>query len=197
MTVKQQQRAWETWINSESWDIFGTLNFASLQHLARADRNDVCGKIWRSFFGEVDYALYGKQRKQQIRFDRAVFVQYGANGTNPHVHFLAKSPIQADHFCILINALWASMFDFATKPTSNHITPILQQASVTGYGLHEFYRLNSETYDYRLSTTGNIAMHQSVRTDAADRLKQRTKPTYLIQAKIAYPVHLQAITRQN
>lgn len=197
MTVKQQQRAWETWINSEDWDIFGTLNFASLHHLARTDRNDVCGKIWRSFFSEADRALYGQQRMQQMRFDRAVFVQYGAIGVNPHVHFLAKSPIQVDQFCILLNALWASMFDFAANPVSNHITPVVQQARTVDYGLHEFHKLTSDTYDYRLSTTGNIGMHQSVRTDAADRLKHRTKPTYLLQAQIAYPVHLQAVKRHN
>lgn len=197
MTVKQDQQAWADWINTEQWDIFGTLNFASLHHLARADRNDVCGKVWRSFFGEADRALYGQQRKQQTRFDRAVFVQYGANGTNPHVHFVAKSPIPADQFCILLNALWASMYDFAAKPASNQITPILQQARTTGYGLHEFYRLNSETYDYRLSTTGNITMHQSVRVDAADRLTKRSNPAYLLQAQFTFPAHLQVTTRHT
>jgi len=197
MTVKQDQQAWADWINTEKWDIFGTLNFASLHHLARVDRNDVCGKVWRSFFGEADRALYGQQRKQQTRFDRAVFVQYGANGTNPHVHFVAKSPIQAEQFCILLNALWTSMYDFAAKPASNHITPILQQARTTGYGLHEFYRLNSETYDYRLSTTGNITMHQSVRVDAVDRLTKRSNPAYLLQAQFTFPAHLQVTTRHT
>lgn len=197
MTTKHDKQAWQAWINVEQWDIFGTLNFASLHHLARTNRNDVCGKIWRSFFCEVDYALYGKQRKHQQRFDRAVFVQYGANGINPHVHFVAKSPIQVDQFCIHINALWASMFDFAANPVSNHITPVVQQAKATGYGLHEFHKLNSDTYDYRLSTTGNSTMHQSVRTDAVDRLTKRSKPVYLVQAQLAYPAHLQATTRHT
>ena len=54
---EQQRQAWANWIDAEQWDVFGTLNFASLHHLGRADRDDVCGKMWRSYFGAIDRAL--------------------------------------------------------------------------------------------------------------------------------------------
>jgi hypothetical protein len=69
---EQQRQAWANWINAEQWDVFGTLNFASLHHIGQADRDDVCGKMWRSYFGAIDRALYGQQRKRQSRFDRVV-----------------------------------------------------------------------------------------------------------------------------
>lgn len=193
MGSKQQQRdAWEQWINAEQWDVFGTLNFASLHHIGRADRDDVCGKMWRSYFGAVDRALYGQQRIGQLRFDRAVFVQYGSNGDYPHIHFLAKSPLPAQQFCILLNAAWASMYRASARPTSNEITPIIEQARTTGYGLHEFSQLGSATYDYRLSHLSPRALHPWVRDDAVERLKRLSKPPNRLQAKLAYPNHVQA-----
>ena len=38
---EQQRLAWANWINAEQWDVFGTLNFASLHHIGQADRDDV------------------------------------------------------------------------------------------------------------------------------------------------------------
>lgn len=192
MGWKQQREAWEQWINAEQWDVFGTLNFASLHHIGRADRDDVCGKMWRSYFGAVDRALYGQQRKGQQRFDCAVFIQFGSNGNYPHVHFLAKSPLQTQQFCILLNATWASMFSASARPASNEITPIFKQARTTGYGLHEFSILGSTTYDYRLSQLSPRAMHPCVRDDAVERLKRLSTPINRLQAKLAHPNHVQA-----
>jgi len=189
---EQQRLAWVNWINAEQWDVFGTLNFASLHHIGHADRDDVCGKMWRSYFGAIDRALYGQQRKRQSRFDRVVFLQYGSNDDYPHVHFLAKSPLPAQQFCILLNAAWASFYSASARPASNEITPIIEQARTTGYGLHEFFDLDSKTYDYRLSNTNSPALRPSVRDDALERLKQLTTPTNRLKATIEFPNHVQA-----
>jgi hypothetical protein len=189
---EQQRQAWANWIDAEQWDVFGTLNFASLHHLGRADRDDVCGKMWRSYFGAIDRALYGQQRKKQSRFDRVVLLQYGSNGDYPHVHFLAKSPLPAQQFCILLNAAWASMYSASACPASNEFTPIIQQARTTGYLLHEMNRLGGNTYDYRLSNNNTPALRPSVRDDAAERLKQLTTTTNRLMATIEFANHLQA-----
>ena len=120
---EQQQQAWANWINQNQWDVFGTLNFSSLQHIRTADKDDVCGTMWRSYFGAIDRALYGQQRRNQSRFERVVLVQYGINSDYPHVHFLAKSPLPNEQFCILLNAVWASMYSSSARPASNEITP--------------------------------------------------------------------------
>jgi hypothetical protein len=189
---EQQRLAWVKWIDAEQWDVFGTLNFASLHHIGQADRDDVCGKMWRSYFGAIDRALFGQQRKRQSRFDRVVFVQYGGTDDYPHVHFLAKSPLPAQQFCILLNAAWASMYSASARPASNEITPIIEQARTTGYGLHEFFDLGSKTYDYRLSNTNSPALRPSVRDDAMDRLKNLSTRTNLIAATQQFPNHVQA-----
>lgn len=188
-----QQRAWESWINTQRWDVFGTLNFSSLHHISQADRDDVCGKMWRSYFGAIDRALYGKQRKNQNRFQRVVFVQYGSNGDYPHVHFLAKSPLPAQQFCILLNATWASMYTSSARPTSNEITPIIKQTGATGYGLHEFFRLEEKTIDLRLSNFFQNSSNVSVRNDAAARLKQQASIKNQLLANMAFPKHVQAV----
>ena len=187
-----QQQAWGKWINSQHWDVFGTLNFSSLTHIGKADRDDVCGKMWRSYFNSLDRAIYGHHRHTQSRFKRVVFVQYGANNDYPHIHFLAKSPIDTDEFCIRLNSVWASMFTASARPASNEITPIIRQSGTTGYGLHEFYRQDSNTIDLRLSNTSQNA-HVSVRDDAALRLRQQATLKNHLSAKIAFPRHTQAV----
>ena len=190
---EQQRQAWANWINAEHWDVFGTLNFASLHHIGRADRDDVCGKMWRSYFGAVDRALYGQQRKQQSRFDRVVFVQYGSNNDYPHVHFLAKSPLPAQQFCSLLNAAWSSMYTSSAGPASNELTPIIEQARATGYALHEISELGSKTYDYRLSNSNLPALRPSVRDDAVERLKKLSTQQNLLKATIEFPKHVEAV----
>ncbi|MGY6549455.1 MAG: hypothetical protein ACXIU7_10695 [Roseinatronobacter sp.] len=189
---EQQRQAWANWINAEQWDVFGTLNFKSLNHIRRADRDDVCGKMWRSYFGAIDRALYGQQRKRQCRFSRVVLVQYGSNGDYPHVHFLAKSPLPIEKFCILLNAAWASMYSASAPPTSNEITPIIEKTRTTGYVLHEMKKLGGETYDYRLSNTNKSSLLPSVRDDAEERLRQLSTTTNRIKAIFEFPNHIQA-----
>lgn len=190
---ERQRLSWQNWINSEKWDVFGTLNFSSLQHIGQADRDDICGKMWRSYFGAVDHALYGQQRKNQSRFDRLVLLQYGSSGDYPHVHFLAKSPLPAQRFCILLNAVWSSMYTSSARPTSNEITPIIDQARTTGYVLHEMNRLGGQTYDYRLSNTNSPTLRPSVRDDAAERLRQLTTTKNRLKAAIEFPNHVKAV----
>jgi len=189
----KEKHAWGKWINTHQWDVFGTLCFSSFRHIGKADRDDVCGKVWRSYFNSLDRAIYGKQKSIQSRFNRVVFVQYGTNNDNPHVHFLAKSPIAKEEFCIQLNAIWSSMFEVSAQPATNEITPIIRQSGTTGYGLHEFYRQDSNTIDLRLSNTIEPAQHVCVRDDAAFRLKQMATEKNNLAAKNAFPRHIQAV----
>lgn len=148
--------------------------------------------MWRSYFGAIDRALYGQQRNRQSRFDRVVFVQYGSNGDYPHIHFLAKSPLPKQEFCVLLNAAWSSMYAASAGPKSNEITPILNQARTTGYGLNEFFELGSRTYDHRLSNINLPALHPSARDDAVDRLKKLSTLMNRLKAFIEFPNHVQA-----
>jgi hypothetical protein len=189
---EQQQQAWANWINQNQWDVFGTLNFSSLQHIRTADKDDVCGTMWRSYFGAIDRALYGQQRRNQSRFERVVLVQYGINSDYPHVHFLAKSPLPNEQFCILLNAVWASMYSSSARPASNEITPIIEQARTTNYVLHEMKKLGGSTYDYRLSNLHYSSLCQCVRNDAVERLNRISTTQNRQIATLMFPYHKQA-----
>ena len=179
----------QNWITDGDWQIFGTLNFATRSHLRNVDVDDVCGKMWRSYFNTVDRALFGRQRHQQHRFQRSVFVHHGSYGDNPHIHFLANLPLSPEDSCILLGAVWSSMFAEAASPTSNEITPIQSIDATTKYGLHEYWGLISEAHDLRLSSFDTSGV---LRDDALAALKSKASNRHLLSARLNYPHHVRA-----
>lgn len=186
------QSSVQNWISDVEWQIFGTLNFATRSHLRNVNVEDVCGKMWRSYFGTVDRAIFGTQRKNQHRFARAVFVQYGSNGDNPHVHFLATLPIAPEEGCVLLNAIWSSQFAEAAAPASNEFTPVISKHKAAEYGLHEFQSAGSITHDLSLSHMEQPENIGTPRNDALEALRAKATDRHLLSARLNFPVHLQA-----
>jgi hypothetical protein len=193
MEVKnlQNQRlvndCWVEWLELEDWDVFATLNFGCLG-LLRGDKTDAASKLWRSCLNALDRAIYGQARKYQPRFQRVAFRQFGVNGNNPHVHILAKSPIEPKEFCVAWNAIWASKFIPSANIGSNSIAPIISTRAVAGYLQHEEFKSHSGAFDERLSYWNSGTQH-TVRTDALERLHTQANPTKLIQARLAFHEH--------
>lgn len=183
------ERAWEDWMQVDDWNVYATLNFGRL-HLLSGNKVDAAGKVWRSCLSTVDRCLYGKPHSSQPRFNRVAFKQYGGAGTTPHIHMLVKSPIQAEDFCIYLNAIWATKFDVAGSASTNSITPLITTKGATGYSLREEDKSDLGSFDERLSYMNKGAEHQ-VRTDALERLKSHTTPSILLQASLALPIHIQ------
>lgn len=173
---KQVNKAWEQWLGLDDWDVFATLNFGHLS-LLEGNRTDAAGKLWRSCLATLDRAIYGDVRKNQPRFNRVAFKQYGANGTNPHVHILAKSPINLDEFCVAWNAIWATKFAPAASPVSNSIAPLITTTGATGYSQNEEFQNDTGAYDERLSYI-NLGTQHLVRTDALQRLHAKASKNY-------------------
>lgn len=187
---KQVRDAWQQWLALDDWNVFATLNFDSLS-LIQGDRADATGKIWRSCLATLDRAIYGHVRHNQPRFNRIVFKHVGANGSNPHVHILAKSPIDVDEFCIAWNAIWATQFAPAARPASNSIAPLITTTGAIGYTQHEEFRHDTGSFDDRLSYI-NTGIQHLVRTDAIPRLHAKATCINLIKARLALPQHVQA-----
>jgi len=174
---------------------YGMATGTATTSLVEMDKRRKLGCVWHiKLLVTASYwsSRQRRQRKRQSRFDRVVFVQYGSNGDYPHIHFLAKSPLPKQKFCVLLNAAWSSMYAASAGPKSNEITPILNQARTTGYGLNEFFELGSRTYDHRLSNINLPPLHPSARDDAVDRLKKLSTPTNMLKAFIEFPNHVQA-----
>lgn len=187
---KEQKAAWEAWLGNQKWNIFGTLNFNTQSHLRSGNADDICGKMWRSYFTTIDRAIFGHQHQTKARVERVVFIQTGANSTNPHVHFLAKSYIDTDEQCILMSAVWSSAFSQAASPQANSITPVLNRHQAARYGLHELSKLGTATFDHRLSTFSQTEADHYARSDAEIRLINKANISSINKAIEWYPAHV-------
>lgn len=194
MWQKRANWAWEAWMEAYDWDIYATLTFGRL-YLLKGNKTDAAAKLWRSCLNTLDHTLYGKSRSCQRRFDRVVFRHFGDTATNPHIHILAKSPIDTNEFCIALNAIWASKFDAAASPISNSIAPLITTKGATGYSQHEEFRQDLGSFDGRL-TYINSGQQHSVRTDALEKLHAKATENNLLKARLALPQHI-ATTQKN
>jgi len=176
--------AYKDWIVEHNWDVFGTLNFKP----KLKPNIDVAQKQWSSVWNKLDQLIYGRTGVSNgMRVERFVFTQFGSQNDNPHIHFLAKSPINTKDFCVNLNALWKTEFPAAAAPVCNEILPLIHDESAAKYSLHEYWRNNSETFNAQLSHLSE--KHAQVRTDAVDRLKRSSKQLWRIQAELAFPNH--------
>ena len=99
------KKGWSDWVISEDWNIYGTLNF-SVQH--KPSFFEAQGR-WALFWNIVDRLCYERSHGTRHKMPRFVCAHKGRNRDNPHIHFLAKADGDVREFCILLNALWASM----------------------------------------------------------------------------------------
>lgn len=184
----QTLAAYQDWISRHDWDVFGTLNFVP----NRKPHIDTAQKQWSYFWNKVDRLAYGQTGVQSgARVERVVCNQFGSLGENPHIHFLAKSPINTDDFCVYLNALWAATSPEAAPPNSNEIYPVLKVNRASGYSLHEYWKLGSETFNDRLTCLNTDKTPPKPRLDAADRLKIAGKEIWLTRARLALPNHIE------
>jgi hypothetical protein len=192
--ITQINKAWEQWLAMDDWDVFATLNFGQLS-LLEGDKTDAAGKLWRSCLSTIDRAIFGHTRKDKPRFNRVAFRHYGANGTNPHVHILVKSPIPACDFCTALNAIWATKFAPAASPSSNSIAPLITATGAIGYGQHEEFKNDTGAFENRLSYI-NLGFPHLVREDALQRLHAKATQANLVKARLALPNHIR-ISQEN
>ncbi len=176
------------WTASYDWDIFGTVTFAPGQKV----RAEVAEEYWSRFWNEVDTAAYGQNRNYRVK--RMVFAQYGALGDNPHIHFLAKSPIHNQKFCICLNAIWAGMDQKTSPPSGNEILPVFDVEKASGYVWHEYWRNGPDTMhaglshlnDQRRDGTGLVTPHPQ----ADQRLAELANGESLKKAHKAFMAHV-------
>ena len=193
LSSKSSYDAWVDWTDAYDWTVCGTLNFAP--HKKRY--GDEAQRLWRRFWNKADRLVYGNSSKHGLRIERAVFKHYGADGENPHIHFLAKPPIDPVEFCVTLNALWRATTDCAAHPISNEILPLICKHDASEYMLHEHWKLDSRTFNGELShmnfehklphlKNNDIMAH----TQAHDRLIKATHGTWLTRARLAFAAHL-------
>ena len=180
--------AYEKWTVEHDWDIFGTLTFIP----NRKPHIDTAQKHWSRFWHKVDQLTFGQMAvRSGARVERAVCTHSGRLDDNPHIHFVAKSPIKdINSFCVCLNALWAATALESAPPDNNAICPALNVKQVGEYLYHEFWKMGSETFNGQLTYLNIDRIELAPRLDAANRLKVACKTTWLTKAQQALPNHI-------
>jgi hypothetical protein len=178
------------WVASHDWDVFGTLTFAPGHKL----KGDEAQRLYRRYWNCVDRAVYGQ--KTRSRVERMVCSQFGVLGDNPHLHFVAQSPIEPEQFCAHLNAIWAGM-DVHTAPTvENVILPVISVRGCSRYVFHEFYRLGIDTLNVELCHKNQARWDGSDPTpphaQAQQRLAAQSSPLLQCSAQLAFIQHMLA-----
>jgi len=186
MNSTRNKRLYEelvNWSADYDWDVFGTLTFAPKHKL----RGDEAQSLFRYYWNIVDRAAYGQCTKSRV--ERVVCLQLGAIGDNTHLHFLAKSPIKIERFCMHLSAIWTDLSVHTAPVMENVILPVIDVRSASRYIFHEFHRIGVDTLNLELCHRNHERWDGSAPTpphaDAEQRLAKRSKPLTTLGAKLA------------
>ncbi|SEN97498.1 hypothetical protein SAMN05216227_103615 [Pseudorhodobacter antarcticus] len=130
------------WLAATEWTVFGTLKFTDghsiSEHKAEA--------IVRKFFNSLDRAYLGRNLVDAgHRIERVVFKQVGSSGSNLHYHFVAQPCANAEQFCEAAKCKWDKASSFTMGYEHTIIERARSAANTSGYGLHEFWKIGSDT----------------------------------------------------
>lgn len=184
--VLNVRNAWVDWTSSFDWNVCGALTFAGHHkpNLAEAQRH------WSTFWAKVDRLCYGQSRGNQFHVPRFVYVHQGRAGDNPHIHFLAYTQCDPREFCVLLNAVWASMKYAGTAvPHQNEILPLISKDGASRYLQHEDIGYDMRGFDASLTKLHQI--NAQLRDDALDRLASEATSENVQAATAAFEQHVE------
>lgn len=181
------RKGWSDWAINGDWNIYGTLNFALHRKPSFAEAQ----RKWSFFWNLVDRLSYGKGFSVQHRVPRFVYAHKGRNGDNPHIHFLIKVDGDVREFCILLNALWASLEHLgAAIADQNEILPVISKERVSEYLKHEDHGYEMNGFCEYLTHLPENA--QPMRYNALALLRSAANLSeHLNDAEIAFDKHLE------
>ena len=181
------KKGWSEWAISEDWNIFGTLNFAVQHQLSFVEAQ----RRWALFWNVVDKLCFGKGGRFQKRLPRFVYAHRGRNGDNPHIHFLAKVDGDVREFCILLNALWASMEHVGgAVADQNEVLPVISKERAAAYLTHEDHGYELSGFCENLTHLPKDA--PAMRHNALTLLRSAADRFYhLNDAAVAFDKHLE------
>ena len=131
-TTHYRKRTAQDWTRSlvrHDFDTFGTLKFNNGRSVGQQTATKLVGAYWH----KVDRMFFGKAADKGLGVERWCFTEYGADGNNLHVHFVAQAPIQVHCFCTILNALWVNFNRSTADYSNNWITPITHKEKAIAY----------------------------------------------------------------
>lgn len=126
---KRTAQDWTRSLVRQDFNTFGTLKFNN----GRSIGQQTATKLVSAYWHKVDRMLFGKAADKGYGVERWCFTEYGADGNNLHVHFVAQAPIQVYCFCTVLNALWVNFNRSTADYSNNWITPITHKDKAIAY----------------------------------------------------------------
>ena len=99
---KKTPEKWADGLANGGYNIAGTLKFYNGRTIGKNNATALLGAYWH----KVDRTLFGQAADNGYGVQRWCFTEYGSDGHNLHVHFIAKSPIAVRPCCAALNALF-------------------------------------------------------------------------------------------
>jgi hypothetical protein len=142
----------EGWIDAladSGYDIAGTLKFYNGRTIGKSKATALLGAYWH----KVDRTFFGQAANKGYGVERWCFTEYGGDGQNLHVHFIAKSPIAVRPCCAVLNALWANMHTTTADVAHNWITPMQDARAAIAYATKDTRHLGTDLLGGKISHT--------------------------------------------
>lgn len=146
-TNKLTQTALRAMLIQADWNIFGTLKFQPVRMIDAYRTHELLRQYWN----KLDRILCGTSVRKGCRIQRWCFAHEGSHNDNYHIHFVARSPVDADQFCCLSNTLWVKLDRATAGIKKNWITPVVHRNRVANYMVKEVWKLGAVSFDACLS----------------------------------------------
>jgi len=146
---KMAQEGWTDGLADGGYDIAGTLKFYNGRTIGKDKATALLGAYWH----KVDRTLFGQAANNGYGVQRWCFTEYGSDGHNLHVHFIAKSPIAVRPCCVVLNVLWANMHKNTADVAHNWITPIQNTRAAVAYAVKGTRHLATDFIGEKISHT--------------------------------------------
>lgn len=185
---KAVKAAWQQDIARGDFDVTGTLNFIDGSKMSVKEVRKLLNAYWRS----VDKLFYGHAASKGMGVKRWCFLEFGKSGTNLHMQFVARSPIDPELFCCILNIMWSSFRRETADMTRNHITRIISKRHAGSYNGKEERHFRDEDVGLICSHANPVGTANGTFDEEAQntRICNRLTLETLEQAQQAYKAHM-------
>lgn len=183
MTMNWRKRTHEEWtkdIVRNGYDVVGVLKFDNGRHMQAKQALT----LYKAYWHKVDRTVFGLAADKGYGVKRLCFSEFGSDGKNLHLHFVAISPFAEKPFCATLNALWSDFNRRTADHKHNWITPIQQIEKAAAYTSKSTKNFGMDDIGLATSFQPKLNLrHDTFETEAQiQRIKNRLTDEQLEQA---------------
>ena len=185
---KRVQTAWKQEVERGGYNTVGVLKF----NKGTAISSSTAESLYLAYWHKLDRMLFGRAADSGMCVERWCFAEGGEFGSNTHLHFVARAPIDVELFCTAASALWVNLHRYTSSYDYSWITPTVCNTAASNYNTKETWWLRDDMTGVscsRQNTTG-IEYTAFEGTAQANRILARIGEEELIKANDAVNRHI-------